>query len=260
MPEETTLTAEELTLDPSLKDMVDAGVFYGRKKSKTHPRMRPSILATRNEIEIIDLAKTRDALMTAAQFLMEKMKHGGRPLFVATQPSATSVRDIAREFHLPAVTERWLGGTLTNFRVIMKRLEHYKKLKSGWATNAFEKYTKKERVGIEREMNNLGELFADLEPMESMPDVLIIIDPQLHITAIREAKRMRVPVIALANTDSDPDMFDYSVVGNTKSRMSIDWFLGKLKDAIREGMAARAADLARTAAEEKSATIAESQQ
>ncbi len=254
--EETILNKEELILDPSLKEIVDAGVFYGRKKSKTHPRMRPFILATRNEMEIIDLAKTKHDLAAALAFITEKIKHGGKLLFVATQPAASSVKELAREFHLPAVTERWLGGTLTNFRVIMKRLDYYKKLKSGWASNAFEKYTKKERVGIERELGNLHELFADLEPMEELPDVLVVIDPQIHTTAIREARRLRIPIVAFANTDSDPDVLDYPVAGNTKARTAIDWFFGKLREAIREGVAQRTAAAAQAAAvEREGATI-----
>ena len=234
-------TPEEIaSLDPALREMLDAGVFYGRKKSKTHPRMKAYILGTRNEIEVVNIAKTKEVFDEALAFLREKAKSGGRMLFVATQPAAEGVRALAHEFHFPAVTLRWLGGTLTNFKIISKRIEYFTKLKSDWAKNEFEKYTKKERVGIEREMRKLEELLGDLEPLQSIPDVMIVIDPALHTTAIREARRLQIPIVAFANTDSDPDLVTYPVVGNTKARMSIDWFFHKVREAIHEGMAQRA--------------------
>lgn len=220
--------------DERFREMIDAGVFYGRKRSKTNPRMQPYILGNRNNIEIIDLGKTTEMLDLALAFLKEKVRSGGILLFAGTQPPAEGIRDVASEFHFPVVVTRWLGGTLTNFRIISKRIEYFKKLKSDWASGAFEKYTKKERLQIERELRRLEELMSGLEDLSALPSVLVVIDPNAHLTAVREARRLGTPIIGLLNTDSNPDFIDYPVPGNTKARTSINWFLDKVRSAIRE--------------------------
>ncbi len=231
----TTQTAD-LYPDPRFKDMVEAGVFYGRKRSKTHPRMKPSILTTRNEIEIINLAKTVEALERATAFLKEKLRGTAFALLVGTQPPAVEgILKAASEFTFPSVTTRWLGGTLTNYRVISKRIEYFKKLRADFASGVLEqKYTKKERLGFERELERFALLMGGLENLNGLPGVLIVIDPAIHTTAVREARRLHIPIIALTNTDSDPDDIDYPVPGNTKARTSINWFLSKIEEAIRE--------------------------
>ncbi len=220
--------------DEKFKEMVDAGVFYGRKKSKTHPRMRQYILSTRNNIEIINLNKTVECLETALAFLKEKIRNGGLPLFIGTEPAAEGVKDIAAEFNFPVVATRWLGGTLTNFQIISKRIEYLKKMRSDLSAGVFEKYTKKERLMIEQELKRLVELLGGLENLTVLPDVLIIIDPVLHMTAVREARRLHIPIIAMVNTDGNPELVDYPVPANTKARLSINWFLGKVRDTIKE--------------------------
>jgi small subunit ribosomal protein S2 len=223
--------------DERFKEMVEAGVFYGRKKSKTHPRMRQYILSTRNNIEIINLNKTVEYLETALAFLKEKIRNGGLALFIGTEPAAAGVKDIAAEFNFPVVATRWLGGTLTNFQIISKRIEYLKKLRNDLAAGAFEKYTKKERLMIEQELKRLIELLGGLENLTALPDVLIIIDPVLHTTAVREARRLHIPIIAMVNTDGNPELVDYPVPANTKARLSINWFLGKVRDTIKEAKA-----------------------
>lgn len=238
MAEETLLKPEEeITFaDAAYKETVDAGVFYGRSKSRTNPRMKRYILGNRNEIEIIDLSKTKDAIDRAGEFLQEKASKGENILFVGTQPAAESIVSFGKEFGYPVVSTRWLGGTLTNFRVILKRIEYYVKLKTDWANNAFaEKYTKKERIGIERELRRLEELFAGLEALKSLPSAVVILDPNLHLAALREANLLHIPVVAYVNTDADPDLVTYLVPGNTKARMSIEWFFDRVKQSIREG-------------------------
>ena len=232
------LKPEELYPDPVFKEMVEAGVFFGRKKSRTNPKIKSFILTNRSGIEIVNLGKTMEVLEKTTVFLRDKVRNGALVLFVATQPPAEGAVELAKEFGYPVVTRRWLGGTLTNFGIISKRIEYFKKLKSDWAANAFEKYTKKERVMIEKELGRLNELMAGLEPLTQIPDVMVVIDPNLHITAVREARHLKVPVIAFANTDSDPDMLNFPVVGNNKGRVSINWFLSKLRVAIEEGKTA----------------------
>ena len=224
------------------REMIEAGVFYGRKKNKTNPKMREFILANRGNIEIINLEKTKEGLEKAIAFIKEKVRNGGLPLFVGTSPASDAeIERIAKEFSLPYVILRWIGGTLTNFKIISRRVEHLKKLRADLASGALtDKYTKKERLEMEREMKRLEELMGGLETMSREPDLLIVADPNLHTTAVREAKVKHIPVIALANVDADPDMIDYLVPGNDKSRTSVSWFLGNVEEAVREGLAERA--------------------
>jgi len=228
--------------DEASREMIEAGVFCGRKKSKTNPKMKEYVLANRGGIEIINLTKTAEAMDKAAGFLKEKVKSGGLLLVVGTQPPAEeSVLKLAGKFNLPYVVTRWAGGTITNFKIISKRIEYLKKLRSDLASGALDKYTKKERLMLEKELGRLVELFGGLENLTSEPGVLVVVDPKLHDTAVREANRLKIPVVALANVDADPDAVAYLVPGNDRSCKSISWFLGKVESAIEEGMALRAA-------------------
>jgi len=232
----------------AFKELTDAGVFLGRKKTKTHPRMRPYILTTRNEIEIINLQKTTDDAEKAVAFIKEKVRNNGVVVVVGTQPQAAdAVAAFAKEIDIPYVNVRWLGGLITNFKVLSKRIEYYKKLKSELKSGALEKYTKKERLGFEKELLRLDELLGGLENYNAVPEVLLVIDPNPHMTAVREAKRLGIPVVAYVNTDIDPEVVDYPVVGNTKARKSISWFLGKMTEAVNEGKIAAAAKAKETA-------------
>ncbi len=227
----------DLFPEGAFKELTDAGVFLGRKKNKTHPRMRPYILTTRNEVEIINLQKTTEGIEKSSAFIKEKMRNGGTLMIVGTQPQAAdSVTEFAKELDLPYVAVRWLGGLITNFKVLSKRIEYYKKLKSELSSGALvDKYTKKERLGFEKEMRRLEELFGGLANYAAVPGILLVIDPNPHMTAVKEAKIAGIPVVAYVNTDLDPEIVSYPVVGNTKARMSIDWFLDKMKEAIKEG-------------------------
>lgn len=246
MAEENTVAQSSQTIaypEEASREMIEAGVFYGRKKSKTNPKMKIHVLTNRGGIEIINLAKTADALDVATGFLKEKVKGGGLVLLVGTQPPAEEgVLKLAKKFGLPHITTRWAGGTITNFKVISKRIEYFKKLRSDLASGALvDKYTKKERLILEKELGRLLELFGGLENLTKEPDVVVIIDTNLHLTAVREANKIKIPIIALANVDANPDIVEYLVPGNDKSRQSINWFLAKIEAAIDEGLKLRAA-------------------
>ncbi len=229
-------TTEDLFPSESLKEMVEAGVFYGRRKSKTYPKMKQFVLVNRGGIEIINLEKTLEQLKKAASFIEEKVKAGGILLFVGTQPPAfMAITDLAKKFGYPYVINRWLGGTITNFKVVFKRIDYLKKLRSDVKTGVLDKYTKKEKAQFESEMNRLEELLGGMEPMTRLPDAIIIIDPNAHQTAVREARIAKIPIITFANVDSDPAFLDYYVVGNNKSKKSVEWFLAKIEQAIEDG-------------------------
>lgn len=251
------LNNDQLTADvpayprEASKEMIEAGLFYGRKKSKTNPKMKPYVLASRAGIEIINLAKTAEAIDKACGFLKEKVRLGGLVLLVGTQPAAEEeILKLASKFGLPYVNQGWSGGTLTNFKIISKRVEYLKKLRRDFASGALDKYTKKERVDLEKEMKRLEELFGGLENLAKEPDVLVMIDPNLHLTALREARRLKIPIIALSNVDCDPDLVDYLVPGNDKARKSIGWFLSKIESAIEDGLATRSREAAEVKVEE----------
>jgi small subunit ribosomal protein S2 len=254
MPEDTVLQTQNNQSSgypaEGSREMMDAGVFYGRKKSKTNPKMRPFVLGNRGGIEIINLEKTEALMDAAAAFIKEKVRNNGLVLVVGTEPAAeTTVIALGKKFSVPYVTTRWVGGAVTNFKIISKRVDHLKQLRTDLASGALNKYTKKERLEMEREMRRLEELMGGLENMTREPDVMVIIDPILHHTALAEAITKKIPVVALANVDADPDKIDYLIPGNDKAKKSIEWFLERITKAIEEGIAARATAAAKPEAE-----------
>ena len=224
-------------MDPMLlEEMVKAGILYGRKKSKTHPHMRPFIYATRNGIEILDLPKTFEALEKAGEFMKELAKKDGLILTVGTKPAAQDLVDgFAKKFSMPYVTKRWLGGTLTNFKTLSKRIQYYMNLKADKATGKLEKYTKKEQLEFSKLITKMDQFFNGLEKLSRLPDVLLVVNVTDHITAVREARRLKIPVVAIISTDTDPELVDYPIPANDNSRTSIAWILGKLEAKIEEG-------------------------
>lgn len=226
--------------ETALKEMVSAGVFYGRRKNRTHPRMRQYVLSNRNGVEIINLAKTLDMLEACSAFVRGRLSAGGKPLLVCTQPAFEDLAlSFAKEHNCPVVTRRWLGGTLTNHKVILKRIEYFQKMRANLASGAFDKYTKKERLNMEKELAKLTLMVGGIESLTTLPSVILIVDPAVHGTVIREAKHTRVPVVSLVNVDTDPDKIDYYILGNTKSRTSVKWFLDQIGPAVRAGQAAQ---------------------
>ncbi len=222
------------------REMIEAGVFYGRKKSKTNPKMKQFVFGNRGGIDVIDLQKTAQKIEEAIGFVKEKARNNALFLFVDTEPAAeSSIMEIAKEFGMPYVTLRWVGGTVTNFKIISKRIEHLKKVREDLATGALDKYTKKERVEMDKEVKKLEQLMGGLENLLREPDVLVVINPTLHLAAIREAQRKKIPIVAFANMDADPDDIDYLVPGNDKAKSSIAWFLKNIEKAIKEGISMR---------------------
>ena len=224
------------------RELIEAGVFYGRKKSKTNSKMRPFVLMNRGGIEIINLQKTVDLIEQATAFIKEKTRQNALILFVGTEPAAEpSIQRIAKKFNYPYATARWVGGAITNFGIILKRIDYLKKLRADFASGSLEKYTKKERLGLEREMSRLEELMGGLENLSKEPDLVIMVDPVLHKTALHEARVKKIPVVAFANVDANPDEIDYLVPGNDKAKASIEWFFGKVEQAIEDGVKMRTA-------------------
>lgn len=219
-----------------LREMLENGVMYGHKKTKTNPKFKKFILINRNDIEIIDLLKTMPAIEAAALFLKDAIKENKMILFVGVQPAANMIIDeIAKKFDFPCVRNRWIGGLITNFKVISQRLEYFKKNQTDMELGAFEKYTKKERVVINKSIEKMKKIFGGLEKLTRVPEVLFVVDSSLkgHATAVREAKKMKIPVVAIIDSDDNPEAIDFPIPANDHAKMSIDWIINKLIEKIQ---------------------------
>ncbi len=236
--EETLPATPGITLQEEavLKTMMEAGIFYGLSRSKTNPKVKPYLSTTKSGVEIINLLETLKSLNEAAAVLKEKVSHGTLPLIVGTTPAVKAiVKEMAHRLNLPYTTERWLGGTLTNFKTILARVNYMKQLEGDRLTGKLEKYTKKERLNIEREMAKLSRLFSGLELMEKLPGVVVIFDLKNHEGVAAETKRMKIPTIAVSNTNGDPDIVDYPIISNDKNPASIRFIAEYLSKAIEDG-------------------------
>lgn len=224
--------------------MMEAGVHLGHARSKRHPRMAPYLWGIRNNVEIIDLTRTKEKLASALAFLRQSAQEKKIFLFVGTRPSAKGiVRNAAHELGCPYVDQRWIGGTLTNFKVIRKRIETLEALEQERASGSFEKFTKKERMKKEDQMRRLIEHFDGLRRLTKLPDALIIADISHDDLALRESRRMKIPVVALTDTNTDPGSVTYAIPANDDARPALAYMFERMKTAIREGQAAAEAAL-----------------
>lgn len=196
--------------------------------------MKTFVFTNRGGVDIIDLNKTFEKLESAINFLKEKTKNGAGMMFIGIHPAAAGIAEVAKELNYPFVVNRWLGGTLTNFKVLSGRLNYFKKLKEDWEKNAFENYPKKERVEIQKNIERLSRNFYGLENFDRLPDVLVVINPIIHAAAVAEAKRLNIPVIVFSNLDVNPAGIDYLIPGNDLSSTSVNWFLKQIKSAVLE--------------------------
>lgn len=216
-------------------EMMTVGLMYGHKKSKTNPKFKPYIFTTRNGIEIIDLSQTLSSLESAVEFLKNQINNKGLILVVASQSAAKeAVENLAGKFNFAHINDRWIGGLLTNFRVLSQRIEYFKKVQSDFEKGEFEKYTKKERLIINRNIQRMEKMFSGLKNLTKLPDAIFMIDSSLkgHATAVREAKRMKIPIVAILDSDDNPEVADYLIPANDHAKMSIDWIVNKIIERL----------------------------
>ena len=226
---------ETVINEDTLKELTELGVIYGHKKSKTHPLMKPIVIDNRNEIELLDPEAIISSLNEAINFLKEKMKGGALMLFVGAIPAAkTSIQALAEEFGFPYIIKRWLGGTVTNFKVIHKRISYYSDLKSKQEKGELSKYTKKEQLSFDKEIEKMKGKFEGLLKLVKTPDVLFVVDIKEHDTAVREANQQGIPVVAIVDNDDDPTMIQYPIYGSDHSKKSIDWIISKIREGLHE--------------------------
>ena len=223
-------------VDQELEEMIKTGVHLGHAKSKTHPAMQPYIFGVRNTISLIDLIKTKEKMAEALNFIKGIMAKNGLVLLVGTRPAARKViLDTAEKTKMPYFAERWIGGTLTNLRVISKRVEYMEELEKAKAAGEFAKYTKKERMNKEEEIVKLNRNFHGLRNLKRLPDAVFVVNITHDDTAVREARRMKIPVVALVDTNSNADLIDYSIPSNDDALPAVRYMVGRIGEAIEEG-------------------------
>jgi small subunit ribosomal protein S2 len=221
-----------------VKELIEAGVHFGHRASRWNPKMRPYIYGKRNLIHIIDLRETLRGLLRAYKYLAQILSQGKLVLFVGTKRQAKeTVEREAQRVGMPYVSERWLGGTLTNFRTIRSRLHRLQELEDLETTGAIHSYSKKMISSLTRERKKIHRNLQGIRDMTRIPEALIVVDPKREHIAVKEALKMGVMTVALIDTDSDPDTVDLAIPGNDDSIRSIEIIIGKLADAVMEGKA-----------------------
>jgi small subunit ribosomal protein S2 len=219
--------------DVALKDLLQAGVHFGHQTSRWNPKMRKYIFAERGGIYLLDLKKTQQKLSEAQELVREVVTDGGSVLFVCTKPQlAPIVREQAERCGAFYVTERWLGGMLTNFQTIKKNIRRLKELERGAEEGAFEFYTKKERLLLDREREKLDRYLSGIKEMSRLPGLVFVVDAKKEEIAVKEAYRLEVPVVAIADTNADPEMLSVPIPGNDDAIRSVTLITRAVADAV----------------------------
>jgi small subunit ribosomal protein S2 len=225
--------------DPIIDALFSVGAHFGYRRSRRHPSASPFIFGVKGTVEIFDLEKTKNALIAAETFVAQLAKAGKMLLFVGgKKEAAEAVSSGATALGMPYVASRWIGGTLTNFGQIRGRVDKMLDFIHKREKGELAKYTKKERLLIDRDITRLDELFHGLLPLTALPAALFVIDPRAEETAMREARKQKIPVVALANSDCDMNAPAHAIPGNDAARASIRFFVDKIVEAYEKGKAA----------------------
>ena len=219
----------------SMNYLLEAGVHFGHQTKRWNPKMKEYIFTSRDDIYIIDLEKTKACLEEAYAEIKTIAENGGKFLFVGTRKQAQEVCvEEATRSNSYYVTERWLGGTLTNFRTIRRRVKRLEEIEEMEKNGTFDLLPKKEVIGLKKEYEKLNRVLSGIRAMDKLPQALIVVDPKKEINAIKEARKLRIPVFGIVDTNNDPDDVDYVIPGNDDAVRSIKVMLGVLTNAICE--------------------------
>jgi small subunit ribosomal protein S2 len=219
-----------------MKQLLEAGVHFGHQTRRWNPKMRPFIFGERNGIHIIDLRQTVDQIADATKYVTDLTSNGGTVLFVGTKKQAqTAVAEHATRSSMPFVNYRWLGGMLTNFQTIQKRIFYMRELRRLEASGEINALPKKERLKLRRELAKLEQNLGGVVDLQKTPDAVFIVDVNTETTAVTEAARLGLPVIALVDSNSDPDLIDFVIAGNDDAIRAADLIAGAIADAAIEG-------------------------
>lgn len=217
----------------SMRDLLEAGAHFGHQTRYRNPKMDPYIFGARNKIHIINLEKTLPMLKDATNYIGRIAANGAKILFVGTKRAAQdSIKEHASRCRMPYVDHRWLGGMLTNYKTVKQSINRLKELKELKEKGAFEGMIKKEALMVQRELDKLEKSLGGIENMGGLPDALFVVDVGFEHIAIEEARRLKIPVIAIVDTNNDPDNINYVIPANDDSMRSVDLYVRTIADAI----------------------------
>ncbi len=220
----------------TMKQLLEAGVHFGHQTRRWNPKMKPYIYTARNGIYIIDLQKTLQLFDQAYQYVRDAVAEGAKVLFVGTKKQAKeTIEEEAKRCGMYYVNHRWIGGTLTNFRVIRQSIEKLKELERMRDEGYLDNYTKKEKMRLLRKIEKLNRNYQGIKDMEELPDIIYIVDPRKERNAVREARKMGIPIVAIVDTNCDPDEIDVIIPGNDDAIRAIKLITSKIADAVIEG-------------------------
>lgn len=220
----------------SMKLLLEAGVHFGHQTNKWNPKMKPYIFGARNGIYIIDLQQTVGMFQAAYDFVVDMVAAGGGLLFVGTKKqSQEAVKEESERSGMPYVNQRWLGGMLTNFNTINKRIERLNFLEKMFSDDSVKAFPKKEIMKLQKEMNKLEKVLGGIKIMKRLPGGLFVVDPKRESIAVKEAQKLKIPIVAIVDTNCDPDDIDYIIPGNDDAIRAIKLFSSKISDAVIEG-------------------------
>jgi small subunit ribosomal protein S2 len=225
-----------LGVEITMKELLEAGVHFGHQTRRWNPKMKEYIFGERNGIHIIDLQKTLKMFRDAARYVSEIAGQGKRVLFLGTKRQAQeAIAEEANRCGMFFVNHRWLGGTLTNWATLQKSIKRFKLLKGMVEDGRMAQFSKKEAARLERELKHLRQNFSGVENMTTLPDAMFVIDPNAEVIAVREARRMGIPVVAIVDTNCDPNLVDWVIPGNDDALRAIRLFTSKISDAVLSG-------------------------
>ena len=248
---------KEIVLSIGVKELLEAGVHFGHQTRRWNPKMKPFIFDARNGIHIIDLSKTLAGLESACDFLSSTVKQGGRVLFVGTKKQAQhALKETAKECGQFYVTERWLGGTLTNFQTVKQSIARMKQIDQMEADGSINRYVKQEQSVIRREAARLFKYFDGIRTMDKYPAAMFIVDIKREHNAVAEARRLNIPVVAIVDTNCDPDLVAYPIAGNDDAIRSVRMILQTVGQVITQAYAEYESKYARRREAEAAAAAA----
>ena len=238
----------------SMKQMLETGVHFGHQTRRWNPKMRPFIFGARNGIHIIDLQQTVKLFRTAHDMVVDTVANGGRVMFIGTKRQAQEAVAVeagrAGQFY---VTNRWMGGTLTNFFTIQKSIDRLKKLEAMFADGTVNRYQKKEILSLQREMEKLEATLGGIKHMDRLPQLAFVIDPKREEIAIKECRKLGIPIVAVTDTNCDPDEVDYVIPANDDAIRAIRLIASTMANAVQEGRQGADAEAAEEGAAEAEA-------
>lgn len=233
---ETTMIGEKVKkykYNIDVSEMTEAGLHFGHRTSRIHPKIKPYIIGVKNTVHVFDLEQTAEKLEKALGYIEKLISEDKKILFVGTKVQVKNLlKETAEECKMPYIHERWLGGTFTNFGTMKKRIDHFKELEGEKERGELEKYTKKERLVIDKKLAKLEIKFGGIKNIVGLPDAVFVLDMKKDSLAVKEAIMKNIPVIAIADTNVDPNLADYPIPANDDAISSVKYILEKVKSAI----------------------------